>query len=119
VRSYGRLEQAPGLVNPDHADDVGSPRAAKAIGAIHARREGGAGEARRVPQIGLVVGDLILQGDRTGDALTEVRRIGELVHAGIVGVAADEPVTDVAGITGPGRVELGYGLADCGNRRTG
>ena len=44
VRGYRGLEQAPGLVDAQHADDVGSPRTAEVIGAIHTAREAGRGE---------------------------------------------------------------------------
>ena len=110
MRSHRRLEEAPGLVDTDLTDEVRRTRTADGVGAVRAADHAAGGRAGHVEVAGLIVLGGIFSRERRRHALAEVGRVRELGDAGNGAAAADEVVGDVAGIVGPGRVELRHGL---------
>ena len=99
MRSGRNLEQTPGLVDADVADDVGSNVAAVGVA-------GSAGEAEALRQVvhgGAVEDDRIIEADGAGHAVAEVRGVLDVVHAGDGVMTAEQERGVVARITMPRR----------------
>src|SRR5437879_3749885 len=104
-----QLGQTPSLINFQHADDVGSPRAASVVGAKTAAGEGACrkGGSVDVIEVGLQVGRLVFHPDGRRHAVAELGGVGQLVDTSNHAAAADETVEVVAWIVVPGSVERG------------
>ena len=127
MRGHRSLEQAPGLVNFQHADDVGSNRSGVVTAAKRAKsgstasNAGSASSANnastgnnrssaKILDASLIIGDLILHTNRSRHAVAELGGVNELVHTRDRAATTDETVEVVAGIVGPGSAERRDGL---------
>src|SRR3954454_4210118 len=110
MRRYRELGQTPSLVDADHADEVRSPGTAEALRTVGAGHDTRRSSAGRVPQVGCVVGNLILGRNCSADAVAEIKSIGQLIGSGDVATTANQGVEVVGGIVPPRGVELGIGL---------
>src|SRR6266404_5057578 len=99
MRRARNLEQTPGLIDPDSADDVGGMGAAVGIDASTSRADavGDVPESRAVPH------RRIVEADAGGHAVAELGGVLDVVYAGIGVVAAEQARVDVAWKAVPGR----------------
>ena len=93
------LEQTPGLVDADVADDVGSAHATISVAGGADRIDGG----RQVIQRGAVVHRRVVQADGAGHAVAELGGVLDVVHAGDGVMTAEQVRAVVARITMPRR----------------
>src|SRR6185437_7070554 len=101
MRRNRTLERAPGLVDFQHADDIGSPQARVVTGAERAEARGTGAEdssGNNVVDARLIVGGLFLKRQCARNTVSELGGIAELVHTGDRAATTDETVEDVARI---------------------
>ena len=109
MRRGGNLEQAPGLVDADVADDF--RRMDAGIGVARVQR--GVQRRRQIVDGGTVPHRRIVETDAGGDAVAELRRVLDVVGAGtIAAMAPQQEGRVVARITLPGRRVGGRRLAE-------
>src|SRR6185369_14414832 len=101
MRRRRHLEQTPGLIDPDPADDVGRMRAGIGVrsGAVGADRTGDA----QIVDSGAIPYLRIVETDRGRYAVAELGGVLDVVDAGVGVVAAEQARVDVARETVPGR----------------
>ena len=101
MRRGRNLEQTPGLIDPDPADDVGRMRAGIGVrsGAVGADRAGDA----QIVDGGAIPHGRIVETDRGRYAVAELGGVLDVVDAGVGIVAAEQARGDVARETLPRR----------------
>ena len=105
-----QLSKAPSLINTQHADDVGSARAAD-VGCAECTGDKVCTTCANT-QVGdgsRLVNSLIFERDGARHAVAELSGVGELVHTGHRAAAAGQTVEVVSRIVGP----RGRELRDC------
>ena len=100
MRRGRHLEQTPGLIDPDPADDVGRMRAGIGVrsGAVGADRTGDA----QIVDSGAIPDGRIVETDRGRYAVAELGGVLDVVDAGVGVVAAEQARADVARKAVPG-----------------
>src|SRR4030088_2474025 len=103
------LEQTPSLVDTDVADQIGHHEAAvRGLTAANRAEAGGSqrtgrGTSPQVEQRGAVEHGRIIEADRAGHSVAELRAVLDVVHAGNGVMTAEEARGVVARITMPRR----------------
>ena len=101
MRGGRKLEETPGLIDPDPADDVGRMRAGIGVrsGAVGADRAGDA----QIVDGGAIPDGRVVETDRGRHAVAELGGVLDVVDAGVGVVAAEQARVDVAREAVPGR----------------